>query len=296
MATTAVQFQDLEEAEVAYNRVKAEIEALNVTDLAALNVDIVSATSIALGVADRIFTFRDRMAKLPEFEIRHIDSLVDYAKAAWYLYVTNLPVPEPADAANLIEEVAELRAKLLMWAAPLVFAGKFEESAIARIKEGSGNKDAPSDLVALVGLYRSKWEEIKSMCGVTEEDLVRGAQIGPAVFAVISRREAKSSASTPEGSLRVRRAWTLLDRAYAQCRRALQFLRAEEGDADLIAPSLRKNSGARSSSDTSQPVPPSNVAASGGVAAPGGVAPVAPAPSPPTGPVVGTGSPFPPRP
>jgi hypothetical protein len=290
MAATTVQFQDLEEAEVAYNRVKAEIEALNATDLAAFNVDVVSATSIALGVADRIVTFRERMAKLPEFEIRHLDRLVDYAKAAWYLYVTNLPVPEAGDAANLIEEVSKLRAKLLMWAAPLVFAGKFEESAIARIKEGSGNKDAPSDLVALVGLYRSKWEEIKSMCGVTEEDLTRGAQIGPAVFALVSRREATTSTSTPEGNLRVRRAWTLLDRAYTQCRRALQFLRAEEGDADLIAPNLRKNSGTRSSSDKAEPVPPPNVAP------PVGVAPAVTAPPLSTGPVVGAGSPFAPRP
>ncbi|HKO48990.1 MAG TPA: hypothetical protein VJV79_14765 [Polyangiaceae bacterium] len=290
MATNTVQLQDLEEAEFAYNRVKAEVEALSATDLAVLNVDIVSATSIVLGVADRILTFRDRMVKLPEFEIRQIDNLVDYAKAAWYLYVTNLPVPEPGDAANLIEEVAKLRAKLLMWAAPLVFAGKFDESAIARIKEGSGNKDAPSDLVALVGLYRSKWEEVKSMCGVTEEDLTRGAQIGPAVFALISRREAKSATSTPEGSLRVRRAWTLLDRAYTQCRRALQFLRAEEGDADLIAPSLRKNSGTRASGGTTEPEPLP-------IASPqANVSPLVTAPPLATGPVVGAGSPFSPRP
>jgi hypothetical protein len=285
---TAVPFQDLEAAELAYERVKGEIESLDATDLAAFNVDVVSATSIALGVAERILTFRDRMSKLPEFDIRCIDNLVDYAKAAWYIYVTNLPIPEPADAANLIEEVAKLRAKLLMWAAPLVGAGKFDESAVAKIKEGSGSKDAPSDLVALVGLYRSKWEEVKDMCGVTEEDLARGAQIGPALFALVSRREAKSSTSTPEGTLRVRRAWTLLDRAYTQCRRALQFLRAEEGDADIIAPSLRKNSGTRSASDAGAPQPIPNPAPPGDVTVP--VAPVA------TGPVVGGGSPFTARP
>ena len=290
MATTTVQFQDLEDAELAYNRVKGEIEALSTTDLAPLNVELVSATSLALGVSDRILTFRERMAKLPEFDIRSIDRLVDYAKAAWYVYVTNLPVPEPADAANLIEEVGKLRAKLLMWAVPLVGAGKFEESAIAKIKEGSGNKDAPSDVVALVGLYRAKWDEIKSMCGVTEEDLNRGAQIGPAVFALVSRREAKTSASTPEGSLRVRRAWTLLDRAYTQCRRALQFLRAEEGDADLIAPSLRKNSGTRASGAESEPAP----APTPPTATPNSDLP--PAPIPGTGPVVGTGVPFTARP
>jgi hypothetical protein len=284
MANATVLLQDLEDAEIAYNRVKGEIEALSATNLAPQNVDIVSGTSIALGVAERLLSYRDRMAKLPEFEIRCVDSLVDYAKAAWYVYVTNLPVPEPTDAAHLIEEVGKLRTKLLMWATPLVGAGKFEEAAVAKIREGSGNKDAPSDLVALVGLYRSRWDEVKAMCGVTEEDLTRGAQIGPAVFALISRREAKLTTTTPEGSLRVRRAWTLLDRAYDECRRALQFLRSAEGDFDIIAPSLRKNSGPRSGSG-GEPVPsPAPL--------PPGAVPV-PVPAPPAaGPVVGTGTPF----
>jgi len=235
--------QDMEEAEHAYERVRPEMETLSVADLSPMSVDVVSATSIALGVSDRILSFRDRMAALPEFDMRNVDNLVDYAKAAWYAYVTNLPEPDPHEAARLLEEVKALRAKLLMWAVPLVGSGFFEEVAIAKIKEGSGNKDAPSDLVALVGLYRSRWDAIRHICGVTEADLTRGAQIGPAVFGLISRREFKASPSLSDGSLRVRRAWTLLDRAYAQCRRAIAYFRFDEGDVDVIAPNLRRNPG-----------------------------------------------------
>src|SRR5512145_1739679 len=104
--------RNLEDAERAYGRVKAELEALGPADLAAMNVEMVSATSIVLGVADRILTYRDRMAALPEFDVRNVDNLLDYGMAAWYCYVTNLPMPEPDDAALLISEVAELRAKL----------------------------------------------------------------------------------------------------------------------------------------------------------------------------------------
>jgi hypothetical protein len=240
---------DLESAELAFGRILAEVDALDASDLSPMNVDVVNATSIALGVAARVLTYRERMVKLPEFDIRKVDNLVDYAKAAWYVYVTNLPAPEPSASTALIAEVAELRAKLLLWAGPLVASGKFDEAAISRIRDGSGNKDVPSDLVALVGHYRASWDAVKNMCGVTEDDLDRGAAIGPAVFALISRRENEGGPSASEASLRVRRAWTLLDRAYAQCRRALQFLRFDEGDADVIAPSLRRNSGgARASS------------------------------------------------
>ncbi|MFO0553777.1 MAG: hypothetical protein U0271_35665 [Polyangiaceae bacterium] len=41
----------------------------------------------------------------------------------------------------------------------------------------------------------------------------------------------------------VRRAWTLLDRAYTECRHTITFLRRREGDADDIAPSMRRNLG-----------------------------------------------------
>lgn len=244
--TSSIAFDNLQTAEEAYLRVKDELEALPALELSPLNVDLVSAASIVLGVVERLRTFRSRMAALPEFLISNLDKLEDYARCAWYVYITNLPTAEPKETEGLLEEVQALRAKLLMWAEPLVGAGKFERAAIDRVKEGAGHKDAPSDVVALVGLYRARWAEIENMCGVTEQDLERGAQIAPLVFALIARRENKTSATLSDGSLRVRRAWTLLDRAYAQCRRALQFLRYEEGDVDLIAPSLRRNSGTRS--------------------------------------------------
>lgn len=137
---SALPLRELEDAEVAYQRVKAELEALTQDDLAPLNVDIVSAASIALGVAERIVEHRDRMAKLPEFEIRHVDNLVDYAKATWYAYATNLPSVSPQELQQYLTEVAALRSKFLTWATALATEGKFEEVAIAKIKEGSGHR------------------------------------------------------------------------------------------------------------------------------------------------------------
>jgi hypothetical protein len=236
-----------EVAEAAYQRVAPEIEALRQEELVTLNVDVVSATSIVLGAADRILTFRDQFAKMPDFDLRCIDKLKDYAIAAWYVHITNLPVPEPAEAEALLRETVELRAKFLRWSAPLSEEGILDRVAVDKIKEGSGNKDAPSDVVAFVGLYRANWQAIKGNCGVTEADLERGALIGPKVFSLVSQREHRSSTPRAEASLRVRRAWTLPDRAYTQCRRALQYLRFEEGDADDIAPNVRANSGMRSS-------------------------------------------------
>jgi hypothetical protein len=155
----------------------------------------------------------------------------------------------------LLGECRALRRHLLRCAAPLVAVQKFDQAGLAQIKRGSGKKDVASDVVALVSLYRSKWDEVQTMCAVTEADLDRGAVLGPAVFAMVSRRENELSPSHSEGSLRVRRFWTLADRSYAQCRRAIAFLECGVADVESIAPNLRRNAGRRASSRTASPAP-----------------------------------------
>ena len=213
----------LEDAEAAAKRVEHEALALTQDELSAQNVDIVAATSIILGVAPRVLSYRGRMKALPEFDMRNVDELVDRAKASWFVAITNLPAPEPKDFQSMLDEATALRQHLLTWAAPLVSSQKFEQAALDQIKEGSGNKDTASDVVSLVTLYRSKWHEVRGMCGVTEAELERGAVLGPALFSAVSLRENKALPSTSDGTLRVRRFWTLADR-YVQSVPARDYL------------------------------------------------------------------------
>lgn len=243
---------DLNAAERAFERVLPEMEALAPEDFSPMNVDVVAAASTILGVSERILDQREALAALGGFDIKHVDNLVDYATAAWFAYVSNLSSQEPADYQELMEELVQLRAKFLLWAEPLAASGNFEASAIRQIKDGSGNKDVPSDVVALVGLFRSKWDEIADSCAVTEADLERGAQIGPHVFALVSQREQRVSRAATHDSVRVRRAWTLADRAYDQCRRGLHFLFWGQGEQAMrVAPSLRHNPGRSRASQAS---------------------------------------------
>jgi hypothetical protein len=241
MASLVTDFEDVEKA---YLRVSAELESFDASTFTYMNVDVESATAIVLGVADQVLAYRERIAKLPEFDMVHVDKLVDYAKAAWFLFVTNQLAVAGKEADALIKEAGELRAKLLVWAPPLVAGGFFEEAAVARIREGGGFKDLASDLVALVALYRSKWQSVGTIVGVTDEELVRAAQLGTAVFGIASRKE---NAAKPgaEGSLRLRKAWTRLELAYNECRRALDYLRPRDLPLDEIAPNLRRNLGPR---------------------------------------------------
>jgi len=241
MASLVTDFEDVEKA---YLQVSAELESFDSSTFTYMNVDVESATAIVLGVADQVLAYRERIAKLPEFDMVHVDKLVDYAKAAWFLFVTNQPAVAGKEADALIKEAGELRAKLLVWAPPLVAGGFFEEAAVARIREGGGFKDLASDLVALVALYRSKWQSVGTIVGVTDEELVRAAQLGTAVFGIASRKE---NAAKPgaEGSLRLRKAWSRLELAYNEVRRALDYLRPRDLPLDEIVPNLRRNLGPR---------------------------------------------------
>jgi hypothetical protein len=272
----------MEDVLQAYKRVEHLIEAQDPNDLTAQNVDVVAASSLILGVADNILIYRDRMEKLPEFDIRHVDFLKDLAKALWFLSVTNLPVLEPADAPALVEEVSALRTKLILWARPLAASEKLSQKALDKVLEGNNTTlDKAGDVVALVSMYRADWDSVKDMCGVTVDDLDRGALIGPAVFAWASRRENDPVKPMSSASLQVRKAWTLLDRAYAQCRRGIGYFRFDEGDADTIAPNVRRNAGARNvSRPEPQPEQPEQP-----------VAPTPESPVSPAEPAVGPGDP-----
>ena len=62
------------------------------------------------------------MAKLPEFDIRDVDLLVDRAKAAWYAVITNMPAAEAQDYEDMLAECIALRTKFLVWLPALVHA------------------------------------------------------------------------------------------------------------------------------------------------------------------------------
>ena len=241
---TAEPLSDLQDAREAFERVKAEIMAVLPPQLAPMNVSIPKATSTVLGVAPRILALREQAARLPDFDLRCVDRLSDYAKATWLLHATDLPPPGAEQFEPLEREARALRARLLSWAAPLAMEGILAQAALEQIRKGAGARDVSSDLVALVAIYRAAWDNVRHLCGVTEHELERAAVVGTALFAHVSRLNTKP-AVLPETALRVRQAWTLLDLAYSQCRRAVAYLRHAQGDADTFAPGLRGKTGPR---------------------------------------------------
>lgn len=145
----------------------------------------------------RIVSYRKRVAELSDFEMRVLDNLTDYAMAAWYVHLSNLPGTEASELSRLTDEVVALRSKFMMWAVPLVQADLFDAAAIEKINQGAGYKDTAGDVAALAGLYRSHWDRVKDNCAVTEEDITRASVAALAMFTAISQRDLNPWAPAP---------------------------------------------------------------------------------------------------
>ncbi|WP_437627106.1 hypothetical protein [Sorangium sp. So ce1151] len=123
----------------------------------------------------------------------------------------------------------------------------------------------------------------------------RAGEIGPQLLAALGVREHGKGPGPTEAADKRARAFALLVHAYDQTRRAVAYLRWNEGDADTVAPSLYKGRGGRAtaSSDTASPedeapadtAAPASPGAAPPVAASGTAAPAAPGAAP-AGPAV----------
>lgn len=231
-------------AAAAFASIQPELLKLAPESLGRINIDISQAVSVALGVLPGLAFLRPSIAELPGFKLDHFDKLETYALAAWYAHLLSLP---PASASNpvqpLLEEATKLRANLLSDAEALATRGLLDQEAVQGIRAGNGQVDTANDLVALSALMGSRWDTIATKTAATAEEVHRAGDLGPLLLAALGVREHGSAASPAEAADRKVRAFTLFTAAYDQVRRAVIYLRWNEGDADILAPSLYKGRG-----------------------------------------------------
>jgi hypothetical protein len=184
------------------------------------------------------------MAKLPDFEIACFDKLETYALGAWYAHLLALP---PASASNpvqpLLEEATALRIRLLGDAEALAARELLDVESVKEIRSGQGNLDIANDLVALSALMGASWTKIEHKTAASAEEVHRAGDLGPLLIAALGVREHGARVTPAEAADRKLRAFTLFTTAYDQVRRAVTYLRWNEGDADSLAPSLYKGRG-----------------------------------------------------
>lgn len=245
-------------AAAAFNRIAPELNELSAAALAPNNIDLPRAVALVLGVLPGLAALRPAIVKqLPEHKVALLDKLELYALAAWYAHLIALPESSSGHAVKpLLDEAIALRATLLGEADDLARRGLLDPDAIDDIRAGEGHVDAANDLVALSALFNHSWPEIAGRTRATEEEVRRAGELGPKLLAALGVREHGADTGPADAADRRVRAVALFVRAYEQTRRAVTYLRWDEGDAELIAPSLhRRERSARGPSSAPPPGP-----------------------------------------
>ena len=246
------------EAAKAFAEVEPMLAALLPDQLAPINTDIPRAVAVAVGALPHIAALRDHAAKLPAFDITHIDRIGTYALAAWYAHLLALPEVVAGELTALLEDARSLREDMLLSAELLAHTGHFDKEAVKAIRAGQGNLDTANDLVALAALFTSGWSQVENKTPVQWSQVEEAAQLGPRILVALGARDQPGvKAPNPaDPAERRARAFTVFVRAYDQCRRAVTYLRWNEGDADEIAPSLFANRSPRKVSSEPEPGEP----------------------------------------
>jgi len=223
----------------AFDRVYAELRALPDAALSKINLDVPTAVGTVLGALPKIRVFRASIAEqLPKYDLARFDRLEDYALALAYAHGAYLAAgQQPRSLEELGAEALVTRDVMLADATAQSARGFVDRALIAELRSGTGYRDTAFDLVALVSLYRSNWSKVQGKTGISLAELEMAEILADRLMTAVGLREQAPPTRLAATEDRIR-AFTLFLGTYEHVRRALQYIRFEEQDADAIAPSL----------------------------------------------------------
>ncbi len=223
----------------AYERTAPARAAMGPKDAPPFTLDAVFAVGRALQTAAAVGRYRDLLLALPGYDIAHLDGLEDLARALRFVD-TELArrVRVKRELPALAAEGYALRGLLVEYLDLLSRRGRAHPRLVARLRGGSGYLDLVEDLNVLVAELRDQPEEV-----VGDATVVTRAEVGRAselAHAILLRLGNPVEVDLPRARLleERRKIGGLLLRAYRQVRRAMDFLRFDQGDAAELVPSL----------------------------------------------------------
>lgn len=257
MTTNVVNVSDEVLADDAYVRVKPELAKLAPEDLLQVNLEVSAALQTILGVLPEVKRLREQIAKeLPSFDLSSFDRLEDYALAFGVTQTAFLIATQPqGDLQALTEEAVKLRETLATDAQALARRSLIDGGQLVGLRGANGYKNIAQDLLILSKVMQDAWPNIQGKSATTTEDLKTASQMSTRLSRIVGLREQGPAQLAAVTDQRLR-AFTLVLRTYEDARRAVNYLRARQGDADTIIPSLYPGRPRRRPSDVTDPAHP----------------------------------------
>jgi len=254
----------------AYDRLLDEIKKVPSGEIVPINIDIPSAVFTTLGALPEIVALRPRIAAMSEYDIASFDKLEAYALAVGYAHGLWLLASQPAESIDeLSQEGVQKREVLFKDASALAQRHLIDGQKLKELKGPVGFRNLTFDLIALSALLRNSWSAIQGKTALTLAEIDQVQVLADRLATAVGVRE-QGPAIVAEAAAIRQQAFTLFVNAYDLARRAVIFLRWNEGDADDIAPSLYagRNTGKRKNGTDTQPAVPTTPVAPATPAAP----------------------------
>jgi hypothetical protein len=140
-------------------------------------------------------------------------------------------------------EASQLRKQLRHDAENLGLHGLLDIRGVRRLRLRMGHRNVGYDLLALVNVLIAAWPNIAGSSALNRQQLAHAERTAESLL-MLSATKSETRKWRVRADDERRRAFTLLFRAYDRLRRALAFIRWDEGDLAALAPALHTTKGA----------------------------------------------------
>ncbi|MBN1612018.1 MAG: hypothetical protein JW940_35635 [Polyangiaceae bacterium] len=226
-------------SQAAYEELLPEILAVTEESIPPILIDIPTAVTTVLGSLPEIRALRPEMVEsLPKFDLAQFDKLEQYTLAISHAHAVHRAAHGPKlSLTTTARELARLRDVLLSDARSLAAHQLIKAERLARCKARPGYRALAYDVLMLVQVLREAWSEVHDCTPVTLAELDKAGATAENLLRAVGLRD-QAAPTVAEATVLRRKAFALFMKVYARARAAVQYLRAEIGDADDIAPSL----------------------------------------------------------
>jgi hypothetical protein len=181
--------------------------------------------------------------ELSKFPISVFDNLEDYVHATEHaLAITSVPARIADAFPEESRQLAEKRRTLLGDIEVLQRRGYIAEDATTNARGGKGLRNVAFDVRLFSEILLSALPACAGKTAVSVEELTSAKELASTVLRAIGERDLAVLSSPASLELRMR-AFTLFADAYDKIRRAMTYLRWDEGDADTFAPTIYAHRG-----------------------------------------------------
>jgi hypothetical protein len=223
----------------AFQELLPQIQAVPEDTLSPILIDIPTAVTTVLGALPRIRELRPEIVEtLRRFDLSEFDRLEQYTLAVSHAHALHRAAHGPRlPLSGMGRELVQVRDMLLSDARSLASHRLIGGERLAGCRATPGYRALAYDVLMLVEVLKEAWDQVHDRTPVALCELDRAAASAERLLIAVGLKD-QAAPTVAHATVMRRKAFALFLRVYARARAAVQYLRAEVGDADEIAPSL----------------------------------------------------------